>query len=182
MSEQQYKWYIVHTSSGAEKRVKQTILESATKKNLSDMFAEIVIPSVEVSKLRRGKEVKLDKKIMPGYVLIKMILTEDSWQLVKSVQQVTNFLGDGSKPSVVPEHEVANILQQAQLQAQDVVSVNSYEIGETVQIIDGPFESFSGVVDEVDMQKSRLKVSVSIFGRSTPIDLNFSQVQKSARL
>jgi transcriptional antiterminator NusG len=182
MLDEQYKWYIVHTSSGTEKRVKQTILENSAKKNLSEMFSEIIIPSVEVSKIQRGKEVKSDKKIIPGYVLIKMVLNEDSWQLVKSVQQVSNFLGDGSKPMAVPESEITNILNQVKLKAQDAQDIKNYEIGEVVQIIDGPFESFNGVVDDVDNQKSRLKVSVSIFGRSTPIDLNFSQVQKSSRL
>jgi len=179
MSEQQYKWYIVHTSSGTEKRVKQSILENAAKKNLSEKFLEIVIPAVEVSRLQRGKEIKVDKKIIPGYVLMQMILNDETWQLVKGIPQVTNFLGDASKPSPVPDHEVTNVLNQIKLKAKDADNIKNYEIGEVVEIIDGPFESFSGVVDDVDVQKLRLKVSVSIFGRSTPIDLNFSQVQKS---
>jgi transcriptional antiterminator NusG len=182
MFDNQYKWYIVHTSASAEKKVKKAILENSEKKNLTEMFAEIVVPSLEVSKMRRGKEVVVDKKIIPGYVLIKMILDENSWQLVKSIPQVTNFLGDGVKPLPVPESEVMHILDQLKLKSQDSIDAKSYDVGEVVQIIDGPFDSFSGVVDEVDYAKGRLKVSVSIFGRSTPIDLNFAQVQKSSRL
>jgi transcriptional antiterminator NusG len=179
MSEQQYRWYIVHTSSGAEKRVRQSILENAAKKDLSDKFLEIVIPAVEVSKMQRGKEVKVDKKIIPGYVLIQMILNDETWHLVKDIPQVTNFLGGSSKPYPVPDHEVTNVLNQIKLKAKDAHDIKNYEIGQVVEIIDGPFESFSGVIDDVDVEKLRLKVSVSIFGRATPIDLNFSQVQKS---
>ena len=179
MSENEHKWYIIHTSSNTEKRVKQAIIDTAAKKNISHMFSSIEIPSIESSKISRGKEVKVEKKIMPGYILIKMLMNEDSWQLVKSIQQVSHFLGDQSKPSAVPESQVENILNQ-QLVEQN--SAQSYQVGDSVLIKEGPFETFNGLVDEVDTSKSRLKVSVSIFGRSTPIDLNFSQVQKSSRL
>jgi transcriptional antiterminator NusG len=182
MSDQKHKWYIVHTASNSEKKVKQSILENAERKNLSDIFEDIVVPVVEFLKIRRGKEVKADKKIMPGYVLIKMILTDDSFQLVKSIQQVSGFLGSGDKPMAISEAEVENILNQIRLTEESSQNAKHYEVGETVNIIDGPFSTFNGVVEEVDDARERLKVSVSIFGRSTPIDLNFSQVQKINKL
>lgn len=178
-SQQEHKWYIIHTSSNSEKRVKQAILDSAAKKSISHLFAEIEIPAVGSSKLQRGKEVKVEKKIMPGYILIKMVMNEDTWQLVKAIPQVSHFLGSGSKPSVVPEEQVQHILDQQNVEQS---ALDVYEIGDVVLIKEGPFETFNGVVDEVDNAKSRLRVSVSIFGRSTPIELNFSQVQKNSRL
>jgi transcriptional antiterminator NusG len=181
MSDQQHKWYIVQTASNCEKRVRQSIIDNADRKNLSEMFADVIVPAVEFSKIRRGKEVKMDRKIMPGYVLVKMILNPTTWQLVKSIQQVNNFLGDSDKPSPVPEREVENILNQIKIHQDKTEVFQHYEIGETVKIIDGPFDTFNAVVDEVDEAKSRLRVSVSIFGRPTPIDLNFTQVQKIDR-
>lgn len=182
MSDQKHKWYIVHTASNSEKKVKKSILENAERKNLSEMFEDIVVPVVEFAKLRRGKEVMVDKKIMPGYVLIKMIMTDDSVQLVKSIQQVSGFLGGGDMPTSISEAEVENILNQIKLTEQSSKDAKHYEVGESVHIIDGPFATFNGVVEDVDDSKERLKVSVSIFGRSTPIDLNFSQVQKINKL
>ena len=182
MSDQNHKWYIVHTASNSEKKVKKAIIDNAERKNLSEMFEDIVVPVVEFSKLRRGKEVKVDKKIMPGYVLIKMILTDESLQLVRVIQQVTGFLGGGDRPSAISEAEVENILNQIKLTEKSSQEAKHYELGESVLIIDGPFDTFNGVVEEVDDAKERLKVSVSIFGRSTPIDLNFSQVQKINKL
>ena len=182
MSDQKHKWYIVHTASNSEKKVKKSILDNAERKNLSEMFEDIVVPVVEFLKTRRGKEVKADKKIMPGYVLIKMILTDDSFQLVKSIQQVSGFLGSGDRPTPISEAEVENILNQIKLTEESSQNAKHYEVGEAVNIIDGPFGTFNGVVEEVDDARERLKVSVSIFGRSTPIDLNFSQVQKINKL
>lgn len=179
MSDQQFKWYIIHTTSNCEKKVKQTISENFEKKNLSCLLNEIIVPSVEVSKVRRGKDVKLEKKIMPGYVLIKMVLTDESWQLVKSIPQVTNFLGG---PSSISDIEVENIINQIKIHQENSQNQDFFEVGETINITDGPFDTFNGIIDLVDIGKSRLKVSVSIFGRLTPIDLNFSQVRKINRL
>jgi transcriptional antiterminator NusG len=182
MSDKKHEWYIVHTSSNSEKKVKKSILENSERKVLSEMFEDIVVPVVEFVKIRRGKEVKADKKIMPGYVLIKMILTDDSFQLVINIQQVSGFLGVGDKPKPISEAEVENILNQIKMTEESSQNAKHYEVGEAVNIIDGPFVTFNGVVEGVDEAKGRLKVSVSIFGRSTPIDLNFSQVQKINKL
>ena len=174
-----FKWYIVHTTSNGEKRAKQSILENFEKKNLSNLLGDIIIPSVEISRMKRGKDVIHEKKIMPGYIIIKMILNDQSWQLVKSVPQVPNFLGD---PSPISENEVENILNQIKIQKQNSTSNDNYEIGEKVNIIEGPFDTFNGVIDEIEVNKSKLRVSVSIFGRLTPIDLNFSQVRKIIKM
>lgn len=171
-------WYILHTLSGSEKKVKQTILEQAERKGIKDFFEEILVPSVEVAEIKRGKQVNVEKKFLPGYILVKMNLTDEAWHLVKSVPKVSGFLGSGSKPSPVSEAEVKRIMDQVSENPSLVASKKVYDIGETVKVIDGPFESFSGIIEEVDIQKMKLKVSVSIFGRSTPIDLSFGQVER----
>lgn len=172
-------WYIIHTLSGSEKKVKQAIIEQAERKNLASSFEEILVPSVEVPEIKKGKQVNTEKKFLPGYILIKMNLTDEAWHLVKSVPKVSGFLGSGSKPSPVPEREVQTIMDQVNENPSLVATKKLYEVGETIKVIDGPFESFSGVIEEVDVEKMKLKVSVSIFGRSTPIDLSFNQVERS---
>ncbi len=174
------RWYIIHILSGSEKRIKQMILEQAAKKGLSDSFGDIVIPVVEIPEVKRGKQVKSEKKIMPGYMLVQMELTDATWHLVQNIPKVTGFLGTGSKPQAVPEAQVAEVFRQLESKAKHVTAVNMYEIGDKVTVIDGPFETFSGIVEEIDAEKSKLKVSVSIFGRATPIDLSFAQVKKEA--
>ncbi len=174
------RWYIIHILSGSEKRIKQMILEQAAKKGLTDSFGDIVIPVVEVPEVKRGKQVKTEKKIMPGYMLVQMELTDATWQLVQNIPKVTGFLGSGSKPRPVPDSEVAEVFKQLESKAKHVSAVNMFEIGEKVMVIDGPFETFSGLVEEVDLEKSKLRVSVAIFGRATPIDLAFNQVKKEA--
>lgn len=176
----QQKWYIIHILSGSEKLIKRTILEHAAKKGLSHMFGEVVIPSVEVPELKRGKQVKTEKKIMPGYMFVQMDLNDDTWHLVQNVPKVTGFLGSGSKPRPVPESEVQGVFEQLETKAKDVTATKLYEVGEKVVVTDGPFESFTGLVEEVDAEKGKLKVSVSIFGRATPIDLSFAQVRKES--
>ncbi|MDF2965865.1 MAG: transcription termination/antitermination protein NusG [Rickettsiaceae bacterium] len=173
-----YRWYIIHTISGSEKKVKQAILEQAKKKAMDSLFEEIVIPAIEVPELKKGKQILTEKKFMPGYMLIKMDMTDDAWHLVKSTPKVTGFLGSGNRPFPVSEKEVANIFSQLENKAKDVGSATLFDIGEVVKVIDGPFESFSGSVEDVDYEKTRLRVSVTIFGRSTPIDLTFNQVEK----
>lgn len=174
------RWYIIHILSGSEKRIKQMILEQAAKKGLSDSFEEIIIPVVEVPEIKRGKQVKTEKKIMPGYMLIQMDLSDESWHLVQNIPKVTGFLGTGPKPQPVPDSQVEEVMRQLENKAQHVAAVNQYQIGEKVTVIDGPFETFSGAIEEVDSEKSRLKVSVSIFGRATPIELSFNQVKKES--
>lgn len=171
-------WYIIHILSGSEKRIKQMIIEQSAKKGLSESFGEIIIPVIEVPEVKRGKQVKTEKKIMPGYMLIQMNLTDDTWHLVQNIPKVTGFLGTGPKPQPVPDTQVEEIMRQLENKAHTVSTANMYNIGDKVTVIDGPFETFSGVIEEVDIEKSKLKVSVSIFGRATPIDLSFNQVKK----
>lgn len=173
-----YQWYIVHTMSGSEKRVKQMIFDQAAKKNMSHLFEDVVVPVIEVPEIKRGKEVKVEKKFMAGYVLIRMNMTDETWHLVKSIPRVTGFLGNGIHPKAVPDSEVQVIFDQLESRSKDASAVSMYNIGEQVTVVDGPFESFGGVVEDVDYEKSRLRVSVSIFGRATPIDLDFTQIKK----
>jgi transcriptional antiterminator NusG len=174
----EYNWYIVHALSGMEKKVVQAIQEKAEKNGLGDYFKDIIVPSESVSEIRKGKKVDAEKKFFPGYILINMHMTDDSWHLVKSINKVSGFLGVGGKPQRVPEKEVREILKEIEEGSISNKSTTSYDIGEAVKIIDGPFDSFTGSVEEVDNEKQRLKVLVSIFGRATPVDLNFTQVSK----
>ena len=173
-----FQWYIVHVVSGHEKKVAKLIEEQARKKNLQDYISKVVVPTEEVVEVRRNQKVNVEKKFLPGYILINMEMNDDSWHFVRNVAKVTGFLGSGSKPSPVPESQIQAIFKQ--MEEGSVVTKNSliFEVGESVKINDGPFESFLGVVSDVDEEKSRLKVSVSIFGRSTPVELEFSQVEK----
>lgn len=177
-----HRWYIIHTLSGSERRVKQSILEQAAKQNLEGAFDEIIIPVVEVPEIKRGKNVKVEKKFMPGYILIKMDMTDECWHLVKNVAKVTGFLGSGGKPQPVPDREVEVILSQLELKAQDAAKSTIYNVGESVLVLDGPFESFTGVIEDIDAEKERMRVSVLIFGRATPIDLTFAQVKKDTEV
>jgi transcription termination/antitermination protein NusG len=172
------KWYIVNTLSGSEKRVKQLILDQAAKQNMSNFFEDILVPVIEAPEVKRGKNVKTERKLMPGYVLIKMDMTDESWHLVKNIPKITGFLGGKSTPQALTDKEVENIFRQLESESNEAKLSKLYEIGEQITVIDGPFDSFTGVVEGVDGEKSRLRVSVSIFGKSTPIDLNFNQVKK----
>lgn len=175
----EYNWYIVHTLSGSEKKVKESILEQAKKEDLEQSFNDIVVPMLEVPELKKGKKVLTEKKIMPGYILVNMSMTDKAWHIVKNIPRVTGFLGGSKKPHPVPQKEVDEIFAQLETEAKDASNSLSFEVGERVKVIDGPFESFVGDIEEVDPEKSRLKVSVSIFGRSTPVDLNYNQVEKT---
>ncbi len=173
-----HRWYVIHVYSGFEKKVAQTIRETAIKKGLEDYFSEILVPTEEVVEMRRGKKVNAERKFIPGYVLIKMEMTDESWHLVKNTAKVTGFLGAGSKPSPISEKEAQRILNQVQEGFEHPKPSVTFEVGEQVRVADGPFASFMGVVEDVDEGKSRLKVAVSIFGRATPVELEYSQVEK----
>lgn len=177
-----FRWYIVHAHSGFEKKIADSIKESAVKKNLTHLIEDVVVPVEEVMEVRKGKKVTSERKFFPGYVMVKMELTDETWHMVKNTAKVTGFLGGGGKGRPVPitEKEAQSIFAQVREGVEHPKSKVSFEVGENVKIIDGPFESFVGMVEGVDDEKSRVKVSVSIFGRATPVDLEYTQVQKVA--
>lgn len=170
-------WYVVHTYSGYEEKVKFSIEDKVQKKNLKDRIDRILIPTERVIELRGGKKRESDRKFYPGYILVEMDLDDETWHLVRSTPRVTGFVG-GTKPVPIPEEEVEIILQQLEKGPTQQVKTQ-FQKGENVRIIDGPFSSFVGYIDEVDMDHGRLKVMVSIFGRQTPVELNFFQVEKA---
>ncbi len=169
-------WYVVHTYSGFEEKVKSSIQQRAKLKGLEDKISRILIPTERVIELRSGKKQERDKKFYPGYILIEMELNDETWHLVRSIPRVTGFVG-GSRPVPLPEEEVEVIVQQIERAPQQPPKTQ-FEKGEKVRIIDGPFTNFNGVIDEIDLDHGRLKVMVSIFGRQTPVELNFYQVEK----
>ena len=171
-------WYIIHVYSGFEKKVKEAIAEQAEQKGLQDLFEEILVPSEEVVEVRRGKKVSTERKFFPGYVLIKMHLNDETWSLVRNTAKVTGFLGSGGKPAPVPDIEAERIMSQMQEGVEHPRMSVSFLGGDRVRVSDGPFSTFEGIVEEVDEAKGRLKVSVSIFGRATPVELEYSQVEK----
>jgi transcriptional antiterminator NusG len=170
-------WYVVHTYSGYEEKVKLSIEEKVEKKDLKEKITRILIPTEKVIELRAGKKRESDKKFYPGYVLVEMDLDDETWHLVRSTPRVTGFVG-GTKPVPIPEEEVEIILQQLERGPAPQVKTQ-FQKAENVRIIDGPFTNFVGYVDEVDMDHGRLKVMVSIFGRQTPVELHFFQVEKA---
>jgi len=174
------RWYIIHAHSGFEKKVANSIKEQAAQHGLSDMFEDVVVPTEEVVEVRRGKKTNTERKFFPGYVLIKMELTDESWHLVKTTPKVTGFLGGGGKPQPISNAEAESIFKQVKEGIEHPKKSVIYEIGESVKVTEGPFESFVGVVEEIDDEKNRIKVAVSIFGRSTPVELEFTQVEKVA--
>lgn len=172
------RWYVVNVYSGFEKKVAQRIREQADKSGLTDKITEILIPSEQAFEIRRGAKVSVDRHYFPGYVLVKMELTDEAWHLVRNVPKVSNLLGNKGKPSAVSEAEVARILRQVADSTEKAKHTISFEVGEQVRVCDGPFTSFSGLVEEIDVERERLKVSVMIFGRPTPVELEYSQVEK----
>ncbi|KMQ94388.1 transcription antitermination protein [Lasius niger] len=173
------RWYVVHVYSGFEKKISEFITEQAAKKGLSDQFEEILIPSEQVTEVRRGKKVNAERKFFPGYILVKMELTDQAWHLVKDTPKVTGFLGGRNRPVPISAAEAKRIVQQAQEGIEQAPkSAVTFEIGEQIRVSDGPFASFNGSVEEVDAERQRLKVTVSIFGRATPVELEYTQVDK----
>jgi transcriptional antiterminator NusG len=174
------RWYVVHVYSGFEKKVAQSIREQAETKGLAEKFEQVLVPTEEVVEVKRGAKVSSERKFFPGYVLVKMDLTDETWHLVKNTPKVTNFLGGGGRGRPVPitETEAQRIIRQVQEGIERPKPSITFEIGEQVRVSDGPFTSFNGVVEEVDEEKARIKVAVSIFGRATPVELEYSQVEK----
>ena len=177
-SNPRHKWYIVHAYSNFEKKVKDSILEQAKAQGLEDAFSEILVPTEDVVEIRRGRKVNAERKFFPGYVLVKMDLSDEAYHLIKNTPKVTGFLGQGNKPMPVSEKEVARIIGAIEEGVERPKPTIRFEIGETVRDTDGPFSSFSGSVEQVDEERQRLRVTVSIFGRATPVELEYGQVEK----
>ena len=178
VSNPNHKWYIVHAYSNFEKKVRDSIREQAKSQGLEDSFSEILVPTEDVVEIRRGRKVNAERKFFPGYVLVKMDLSDEAYHLIKNTPKVTGFLGSGSKPMPVSEKEVARIIGAIEEGVERPKPAITFEIGEQVKITDSNFAGFNGSVEEVDDERQRLKVAVSIFGRATPVELEFAQVEK----
>lgn len=172
------RWYIVNVHSGSEHRVKSFLEEQIEKKGFQDRVHEILVPTSEVTEVKQGKKVTSEKKYFPGYILVNMEMSDETWHLVTSSPKVSSFLGARKRPAPLTKKEAEKIIGSLREGTIQTKSTMSFDIGEEVNVCDGPFQSFSGIVEEVDEAKSKLKVTVSIFGRSTPVDLDFTQVEK----
>ncbi len=171
-------WYVVHVYSGSEKKVAESLREQAMLKGMEDKILEVLVPIENVVEIKKGEKVNAERKFFPGYILVKMEMTDDSWHVVKNTPRVTGFLGAKNKPQAISEAEATRIVKQIEEGVERPQTIVNFEIGEQVRVNDGPFASFIGLVEDVDTDKSRLKLSVSIFGRSTSVELEFSQVEK----
>ena len=172
------RWYVLHVYSGFEHKVSDAIKEQARKLKLEERVGDIMVPTEEVVEVKRGQRVNVERKFFPGYLLIKLDMSDDVWHMVKNTPKVTDFLGANNKPSPVSEKEAERLIQQIQEGVDRPRPSVVFDIGEEVKVIDGPFASFNGMVEEIDEEKAKLKVSVSIFGRATPVELEYSQVEK----
>ena len=174
------RWYVVHAYSNYEKKVKESLLESIERNGMQDLFGEILVPTEEIVEIRDGKKRKSERKFYPGYVLVQMIMNDQSWHLVKDTNRVLGFIGGtADKPAPITEREANEILRRVESGVDKPRPKTVYEPGEMVRVTDGPFADFNGVVEEVNYEKNRLQVAVLIFGRSTPVELEFTQVEKA---
>ena len=176
------RWYIIHAYSGFENKVRDAIMSEATRMGLEPFVEQIEVPTETVTEIKRGKKVQAERKFMPGYVLAKLEMNDQVYHLVKNTPKVTGFLGPGGRPQPIPDAQAARMIETreeiaAHGGAKPKISVD-YEIGDAVKVLDGPFASFNGIVEELDFEKGRVKVSVSIFGRATPVELEFEQVER----
>ena len=172
------RWYVVHVYSGSEKKVAEAIQDQIVRKGMQEFFSEVLVPTEEVVEVRRGVKVNSERKFFPGYLLVNMELSDETWHLIKSQTRVTGILGSKGKPIPITEKEAKQLINQISEGIERPRASIIYEIGEQVRVCDGPFASFNGLVEDIDEDKARLKVAVSIFGRSTPVDLDYSQVEK----
>ncbi len=175
----EHKWYIVHAYSNFEKKVADAIRQAAGEKGMAELFEEVFVPTEDVTEVRRGRKITAERRYLPGYVLVKMVLNDQTYHLIKETPKVTGFLGSGNKPMAVSQKEVDRIRGVVTDSIERPRSTITFEIGENVRVVDGPFASFSGVVEDVDEDTQRVKVAVSIFGRATPVELEFAQVSKN---
>ena len=173
-----HRWYIVHAYSNFEKKVAESIEEKVKQKGLEHLFEAIMVPTEKVVEVRRGRKVDAERKFFPGYVLVKMKMTDEAFHLIKDTPKVTGFLGADNMPKPISQREADQILNQVQEGVERPKPSVMFDVGENVRVSDGPFASFNGVVQEVDEERARLKVEVSIFGRATPVDLEYGQVEK----
>jgi transcriptional antiterminator NusG len=175
------RWYIIHAYSGFENKVRDAIMSEANRLGLTQAVEQIEVPTETVTEIKRGKKVQSERKFMPGYVLAKLTMTDDVYHLVKNTPKVTGFLGPGGKPQPIPDAQAARMLdsrdEAAAAAPKQKIHVD-YEIGDSVKVLDGPFATFNGIVEELDFDRGRVKVSVSIFGRATPVELEFEQVER----
>jgi transcriptional antiterminator NusG len=172
------QWYVIHVYSGFEKKVAQSIEEQAKQAGMTDVMERVLVPIEEVVEIRRGSKVKAERKFFPGYVLVNMEMTDETWHLVKNTPKVTGFLGGRGRPTPISGAEAERIMRQVQEGIERPKPAITFEIGEQVRVCDGPFNSFNGFVEDVDEERARVKVAVSIFGRATPVELEYSQVEK----
>lgn len=173
------KWYVLHVYSGFEKKVKQSIEEQAAQAGMDDKIIQVLVPHEDVVEVRRGTKIHSERKFFPGYVLIEMEMTDQAWHLVQNTPKVSGFLGTQSRPTPISEAEALRIMNQVQEGVDRPKPSVVFEIGDSVRVVDGPFTSFNGQVEDVDEERARVKVAVSIFGRSTPVELEYAQVEKA---
>ena len=173
-----HRWYVVHVYSGFERKIAQSLKEQAVQKGMDKLITDVLVPAEEVVEVRRGAKVNTERKFFPGYVLVKMELTDDTWHLVRSTPKVTGFVGSGTRPTPLPPADVEGILRQMEEGAEKPKLKSTFQKGDKVRVIEGPFVNFQGVIDDLNPERGKLKVMVAIFGRMTPVELEYYQVER----